>query len=239
MALLLATTNATRRALATVSPAARFHPRLFSTRSSTNNDSSNYPTEHQYSQDAVDACNQKSLNENGNYIIQTNHKGYGIYARQTLQRGDLAFTSTALETYDRPNSHSVQTNHDTHVTMDLPAILVNHSCEANLGITPNKSNPGGGGAYDFWALHEIPQGTEFSWDYETSEAEISTPFQCCCGSPKCRGVLQGFRVNGPQVLEQYGKDHVAPYLLEEEPQHDAKVNEEEEDDEEAAVKTAV
>ena len=55
------------------------------------------------------------------------------------------------------------------------------------------------GAFDFMALREIKEGDELAWDYECSDYEISTPFQCTCGSRKCRGVLWGFKYNNDVI----------------------------------------
>ena len=42
--------------------------------------------------------------------------------------------------------------------MDLPARFINHSCEANVGITDNNL-----GAFDFYAIMSIRQGEELTW----------------------------------------------------------------------------
>ena len=47
------------------------------------------------------------------------------------------------------------------------------------------------------------------WDYEAAEDEISAPFDCACGSARCRGRLRGFAVHGARVLRQYG-EHLVP-----------------------------
>ena len=90
--------------------------------------------------------------------------------------------------------------------MDLPATLINHSCDANVGIRDNDL-----GAYDFFALTDIVEGEELVWDYNASEWEISTPFQCACGSPRCRGRLRGFKHDGEHIRDAYGPFY-ASYL---------------------------
>ena len=56
--------------------------------------------------------------------------------------------------------------------MDLKAILVDHSCDANSGVTDNEA-----GAYDFVALRRIDVGEELFWDYECAEYEVNVPFK--------------------------------------------------------------
>jgi uncharacterized protein len=92
--------------------------------------------------------------------------------------------------------------------MDLPAILVNHSCEANVGIRSNNVS-----AYDFIALRDVKKGEEVLWDYETSEYNLYGQFLCSCGVSNCRGILKGFHSHGQTVIELYGKEYVAPYLF--------------------------
>jgi len=140
-------------------------------------------------------------------IKQTSDRGYGLFARRALAPGELAFRGRALKTSSQRDSHSVQIDWDMHVTMDRPAILVNHACQANVGIQENEL-----GAYDFFVLRDIPEGSELLWDYEAGEAEIAN-FTCSCGAPQCRVTLKGFKYHGDQVLQLYGKDFIAPYLL--------------------------
>ena len=78
--------------------------------------------------------------------------------------------SRALSVSTVRDAHSVQTGWDQHVTIDLPARFVNHSCEANVGIFGNEL-----GAFDFFALKEIEPVGELLWDYTTSEWEMVVP----------------------------------------------------------------
>jgi len=133
--------------------------------------------------------------------------GYGLEASTSFCEGDKVISSKALEVTPR-DSHTVQTGWDRHVRIDLPARFVNHSCEANLGIRNNNH-----GAYDFFALKEIEEGSELIWDYEASEYEIGSFETCLCGSQRCRKSLGGFKKHGEQVKSYYG-EYVADYLKE-------------------------
>ena len=134
-------------------------------------------------------------------------RGFGLYSRKDLKKGELVFRGAALSIDTTRTTHTVQIDWDKHVTMDMPATLVNHSCDANVGIQENEL-----GAYDFFALCDIPVGAEILWDYETAEDEIGN-FPCSCGADKCRGTLQGFNGHGDEVLKAYGSEYVASYLL--------------------------
>ncbi|KAL3937248.1 MAG: hypothetical protein SGBAC_007601 [Bacillariaceae sp.] len=135
-------------------------------------------------------------------------RGYGIFATRHFQPGEPVIESTALNSFGKPHSHSIQVGWETHVYIDLPARFLNHMCNPNLRVQPNGSN-----AYDFVALTTIEEGTEVGFDYETAEYELSEPIYCSCGSPKCRKVLKGFRYNKDQILKTHGEGVLSPYLL--------------------------
>ena len=145
-------------------------------------------------------------------------KGLGIYASKDFAKGELVVSSNPIKTTSTRCSHSVQIDwNDRHILMDIPAVLINHSCEANVGIRSNsnkvRDDDGDEGAYDFLAINPIKKGDELTWDYEATEWEISTPFRCTCGSAKCRGMLRGFKDSGEIIRKQYG-EHYADYLKE-------------------------
>jgi len=141
-------------------------------------------------------------------------KGYGLFAVQDISVGQQVFRGEALHIKSEPDSHTIQTGWKKHAIMDLPALLVNHSCQANVGVEENDV-----GAYDFNALTKISRDEEVLFDYETTEYEITSPFPCSCGAPSCRGVLKGFRSHQQIVLALYGRDHVAQFLLQPRLQH--------------------
>ena len=100
---------------------------------------------------------------------------------------------------------------DTHVHMDLPGRLINHSCRANLGIRDNSM-----GAFDFYVVGSNGQGIrcgdELTFDYESSEfVSVSIP-ECMCGADGCRGRLKGFKHNGDKVLDLYGEQYIKKAL---------------------------
>jgi hypothetical protein len=162
--------------------------------------------------------------------LSDRNRGWALHAKQDISKGVRVFRGKALKTnYDRDNiyeentftsnnkndqtscgrgSHTIQTGWNQHVVMDLPAILVNHCCQANVGIRTNNV-----GAYDFIALRDIKKGQEVLWDYETSEYYLYGQFLCSCGAPNCRGTVKGFHAHGQTVTDLYGKDYIAPYLF--------------------------
>lgn len=149
----------------------------------------------------------------------SDNKGMGLFASKDFAAGDLVMSSRSLAETKTSGSHTVQIDWETHILMDLPAILINHSCDANIGIRNNTNGvvrffdgkTSSSGAYDFFAIRSIQKGEELTWDYEASEWELCTPFQCGCGSPKCRGKLSGFKHNADVIRNRYG-EYYADYL---------------------------
>jgi len=136
-------------------------------------------------------------------------KGWGLFALQSFAPHDFVMRGTALRFDSVPDSHSVQVDWTVHAQMDAPARYINHCCgHANVGIRPNDV-----GAYDFVALQHIATHDELLWDYETSEYELGHPFDCQCGTDQCRGTLLGFRYHATLVVQAYGTDSIAPFLL--------------------------
>ncbi|MFM8220276.1 MAG: SET domain-containing protein-lysine N-methyltransferase [Planctomycetaceae bacterium] len=61
------------------------------------------------------------------------------------------------------------------------AELLNHSCQPNLAVQ---------GQIVLVARRAIEVGEELTYDYETTDTE-GMRFECQCGAPGCRGVIDG------------------------------------------------
>lgn len=163
------------------------------------------------------ACNQRY--EGIVQILESpSNKGLGVFASKDFAQGDLVLSSTPTMRTKTRDMYTVQIDWDMHTLMDMPAVLINHSCEGNVGIRNNNNKirddddaGAPGGAFDFLAQRPISKGDELTWDYESSEWELSIPFQCACGCASCRGKLRGFKESGETIKQQYG-DHYADYL---------------------------
>jgi hypothetical protein len=111
---------------------------------------------------------------------------------------------------DRPTRYTIQIGERAHVERPEPTQLeheldhypwrfLNHSCAPNA-ILCNRT---------FVALHPIGKGGEVTFDYTTTEYDMSCPFPCGCGAPACLGIVRGFRHLSPE--QQRAR---APYLAE-------------------------
>ena len=61
----------------------------------------------------------------------------------------------------------------------------NHSCDPNAAFD----------GLNVFALKNIARGVELTLDYAEFLDENMEPFQCQCGSSKCRGLIMGVRNN--------------------------------------------
>lgn len=94
---------------------------------------------------------------------------------------------------DRPSKYSVQVEENLHV--ELPGVeglaqepdrhpwrYLNHSCEPNASLVGLK----------LVCVRAIHRWEEVTFDYNTTEYEISTPFQCQCGHCGA-SMIRGFK----------------------------------------------
>lgn len=88
---------------------------------------------------------------------------------------------------------------------------VNHSCEPNCGLRFQgdlKSHE-----IVLFALTDIDQETELSFDYSTCLSGRFDPFPCACGATDCRRLIGAFKDLPPEVQKKYlDLGIVAPYL---------------------------
>ena len=98
------------------------------------------------------------------------------------------------EVHPTPTRESVQIGFQHHIDapasatleerMDrFPYLFLNHSCEPNARIVGR----------DLVALQAIAPGEEVTFDYETNEYDLASPFPCACGARSCRSHIRGYR----------------------------------------------
>ncbi|MHC5609556.1 MAG: SET domain-containing protein-lysine N-methyltransferase [Nostoc sp.] len=138
--------------------------------------------------------------------IEITGKGRGVFANRNFREGEKVVIGHRVQSLPERTNHSFQIDIDLHIELDEPGRLINHSCNPNTGIRNNEF-----GAYDFVALIDINEGSEITWDYETTEyISIAIP-ECCCGASNCRIKTLGFKFRSTQLREKYGI-FIADYL---------------------------
>jgi len=107
---------------------------------------------------------------------------------------------------------SLQLDHDTHIEADgdlpedamrarHPWRFLDHSCSPNARIAGRI----------LVAIAPITAGSHITFDYTTTEASMSTPFDCHCGAAACLGTVRGFLHLTPEQQRARGP-WLAPHL---------------------------
>lgn len=116
----------------------------------------------------------------------------GIYALKNIIKGEIIFSING-KIVALPSKYSIQTGKIIHVepfsknTQDSTSSwqFLNHSCSPNSFIDTETSA--------LIALKNIAAGDEICFNYNTTEYEMASPFQCKCVSEKCYGEIKGFK----------------------------------------------
>ncbi|MER8989657.1 SET domain-containing protein-lysine N-methyltransferase [Mesorhizobium sp. M0843] len=119
-------------------------------------------------------------------------RGCGIFAARDFLPGEVVVIGLLDRLEKARTTHSIQMDWNVHALFEEPAIFVNHSCDSNLAIVPNRFS-----AYDFIAVRAISSDVELTWDYATSEFESIAVPVCSCGVANCRQAAGGFSMLPP------------------------------------------
>ncbi|MER8549417.1 SET domain-containing protein-lysine N-methyltransferase [Mesorhizobium sp. M1169] len=152
------------------------------------------------------AC-ARQLNARNVRVLSTDgDRGRGVFSARDFLPGEIVIIGLIDRMERRRTTNSFQLDWNVHALFQKPAVIVNHSCEPNLAIVPNRF-----GAYDFVAIEHISSGVEVTWDYATSEFECIGVSVCLCSSANCRGTAGGFS-KLPRDHPTLVSGFYAPYL---------------------------
>ncbi|MEO6080632.1 MAG: SET domain-containing protein [Steroidobacteraceae bacterium] len=135
---------------------------------------------------------------------------YRLVATRQIPAGQPLFRIEG-ELSSRPSRYSVQVGYQLHIDLHgdhtTEEILdryfwrfMNHSCEPSVLVRER----------DVAAARDINPWEAVTFNYNTTEWEMSEPFSCRCGSRHCLGKVQGFKfLTAAQRTEL---SPVAPYF---------------------------
>ena len=141
--------------------------------------------------------------------IATRFGQHAVLANADIERGEVVLQVSGREV-DAPTRYTLQVGRGLHVEAQQDGDgpdgypvwrFMNHGCEPNVALRGR----------DFVALRAIRTGEEVTFDYDTTEWDMASPFRCNCSSPFCRGTIRGYRHLGSSA--RAGLLHVAPHLL--------------------------
>ena len=90
----------------------------------------------------------------------------------------------------RPTMYTVQLGQGEHVVPAGGAEFSNHSCDPNLRVSFGDDGFENG---DLVTLRPLKSGETLTWNYLTTEWDMSVPFDCQCGAANCLGQIAGFK----------------------------------------------
>jgi len=144
------------------------------------------------------------------FEVRRENNNSGLYAKQEIKIDEVIYYLIG-ETSDSPTKYTVQIYKDKHVNpteaADEPAYLwkyINHSCQPAMYVDFNN--------FSFRAVRDISHGEEITFNYNTTEYEIASPFNCNCRSQKCYGLVQGYKYLTEKEKKEINK-YTAEYLI--------------------------
>ena len=158
-----------------------------------------------------DACSNRPLGQlpcPKVKIVRTLHRGWGLVLREPVSAGDFV-VEYAGEIIDERESaarllHDKQIGEENFYLMEISnnyvidakykgsiARFINSSCHPNCETQRWVDASTGETRVGIFAIHDIPIGTELTYDYNFAHFgdESATSFVCMCGHPLCRGTL--------------------------------------------------
>jgi amino acid adenylation domain-containing protein len=117
-------------------------------------------------------------------------------------RAGEALIRLKFDLMDKPTRTSLQLHE--HMHMEIPGLdVTNHACRPNAYIDFR--------TLCFRALQDIRAGEEITYNYFTTEWDLSHKFQCLCGSPHCLHTIRGFKYLPAEERERI-QEHISPFL---------------------------
>lgn len=141
-------------------------------------------------------------------LVEVHPKGLGVIATKFFRKGTIVskLLYDSIVPREGKGKYYLQIWEDCFanngVRLNTIDNYLNHSCDPNTIVNVPRSN--------FTAIKDIPPGKEITWNYLTTEYDLSKDgedFLCQCGAENCIGVIEGFK-----YLTEDQKRELRPYL---------------------------
>ena len=118
---------------------------------------------------------------------------FSVLALRPIAPGEVLL-SIEGEPSEQPSRHSIQVAWGLHIDAGIgndmetlvdrcPWHFLNHSCDSNIMVRGR----------ELVATRHIRAGEEVTFNYNTTEYDMASPFTCRCDSPHCAGEIRGFK----------------------------------------------
>ena len=131
--------------------------------------------------------------------IRESKFGKGLFASRKMSSGIVVCNiplgkeinfQHSLQLQDK-ESHALQIDFDRYILCVPPFLYSNHSCNPNCAVNTK---------LEMFAVRDIMEGEELTWDYSTSMLERHWTMKCSCNEPECRKIIADFDLL-PQTLQ--------------------------------------
>ncbi|MDA3882568.1 MAG: SET domain-containing protein [Bacteroidales bacterium] len=139
----------------------------------------------------------------------------GLIAIDTIPKHSVVFSFKNHITCTRTKT-SIQIGNDVHIEPGNFGVFANHSCVPNCYMWTQYRSSSGTGHVVLIATQDIYKGEEFTFDYATTETELSKDLKdtaCKCRKFGCRTYLKGFfNLSQKEQESLLSKQIIAPHL---------------------------
>eukprot|EP00588_Corethron_pennatum_P001553 CAMPEP_0194284118 /NCGR_PEP_ID=MMETSP0169-20130528/26785_1 /TAXON_ID=218684 /ORGANISM="Corethron pennatum, Strain L29A3" /LENGTH=189 /DNA_ID=CAMNT_0039029851 /DNA_START=38 /DNA_END=607 /DNA_ORIENTATION=- len=140
--------------------------------------------------------------------------GKQIVAAEELKRKTVVWMASLGQASDIPSpirtiagTHTIQVGKGMHLDISVSSPggeFTQHSCDPNARLVLDEDRK----RLSLETLKVVPGAETLTFDYNTSELKMSSPFECVCGAPGCVGTIKGF-----SSLNKDQQEHIRHLLL--------------------------
>jgi len=136
----------------------------------------------------------------GKYLIATTELSKGTSV--------MSFSGPILQA---PTMHTIQMGVAQHLDVNNDLQYAAHSCAPNCTISFLLMSDQSG-VISLNTIDNIQIGDILSWDYRTTEWDMQSPFECCCGSPNCGKRIQGMKYLSQCERLEFAEELLSPFM---------------------------
>ena len=104
------------------------------------------------------------------------------FAAHDIEQGTVIYELSDLPIVTVNDRHAIHIGDGKYLyTIGHVVAMTNHSCDPTLVFTPSQLT--------FTAKRDIKKGEMYTFDYTLTEDVITSPFDCLCGAPNCKGAV--------------------------------------------------
>eukprot|EP00474_Spongospora_subterranea_P008899 CRZ09357.1 hypothetical protein [Spongospora subterranea] len=141
------------------------------------------------------------------HTFKYNQSGKFCAALAPVKQGTVVFEEVG-EMKSKPDKYTLQLDDDQHMLCSGPLIFCNHSCKPNCKAVVAY------GLVSMVAIRPIETDEPITFDYNTTEYDMASPFDCICGAENCAHRIAGFKNLSPQHKESIDRKLMSPFILE-------------------------